>query len=1163
TYLTLNDGDLGNNASFTISSWFYVDTPTAWTGIVTRGREQGVDWVGLWANSNQYLLGWDWSGTPSKGGNLNGDILAAHTWYYGVGTFDGTNRFLSLNGSLSAGPSAGYYNQMNTTYTSIGNDRASGSSNSFDGIIDEVRVSNVNRSSGWIQTEYNSQNRPDLFIQKGAEESGCAGSPLILSPCDWSYRKKITITTGAAGVSSGYTASVTVNHAALVTAAKSRADGNDLRVAYWNATTGWTELSRAVDPLSSWNSASTKLWFPLAAAIPASSSDTNYYLYYGNATAGSPPADWASIFRIGDEFNDGTLTSTLATSTAGNSTITETGGDLYIDMGTTETDAGIVVTANQLPTDKKFMIRHKTKFLSIGGDVSNNPEMKALGIYQLATRPGVTTSALENARRRITMFQRYDQQNWITYTNSTDFFHSWNGTPLAWKPSIWAMWGNLPMNTYDIYELISDGTSWYTRITDANGNVLATTTSVTWANTKNDGNPYWFYWGDPYSDPPSGYYYGDQKSDWVYMRDYVSPEPTASLGTEEPGCGSGTPLVFSPCSWTSRKLLTTNITMINGTQSNFPALVSLSSDADLAADAQDNGNDIVFTDSTGTQIPHEIESFSGTTGALVAWVKLPTVSSSVNTDIYMYYGNSSTASQQNASGVWDSNYRGVWHMNVTADSTSLNTCTNQGSTSTTGKVNNARYFGTSQYIDCGAFENLNNQLTLETWLKLDTNIPASTWPNDVGKGNENWGGWRLYSQNSNQLMFAYNGSDNSIHYDLYDNINLGTWYQVAITFDVSGNSARMYVNGQPYMTAGASHGISNGPQNLIIGTTSNQLNTNLDEVRISNVARSPGWIATEYANQNRPDLFFSVGTEEASPCGGSGGSGCTGIAVDSTASGASGNSTSTLSISHTTSGSNRLMLVGVSLQDSDTSWNDYTNKVNVSSISYNGKSLSRVGYALNADDARVEIWRLIAPDTGTYNVIITLNQSLHNNGYIVGGVMTFTGVDQTTPLGTFASQALNESVIPVNVTVSSAANELVFGAIANEYGSISSDTTGGQIGRWSRHVGIGMDAGDGNGLEYTNGAGSTKPGAASVKMNWTLGNWYNHWAAAGVSIKPCSSGCTLGTVGVDVISSGQNTTPISGITLSHATSGSNRLMLVGVTINNDNFEGVSTIAYNG
>ncbi|HMA05515.1 MAG TPA: DUF2341 domain-containing protein, partial [Methanomicrobiales archaeon] len=580
--------------------------------------------------------------------------------------------------------------------------------------------------------------------------------------------------------------------------------------------------------------------------------------------------------------------------------------------------------------------------------------------------------------------------------------------------------------------------------------------------------------------------------------------------------------------------------------------------------AQSDGDDIVFTDSGGTTVlPHEIESFTKSSGALVAWVKLPTVSSSANTDIYLYYGNSSTASQQNASGVWDSNYRGVWHMNVTADSTSLNTCTNQGSTSTTGKVNNARYFGTSQYIDCGAFENLNNQLTLETWLKLDTNIPASTWPNDVGKGNENWGGWRLYSQNSNQLMFAYNGSDNSIHYDLYDNINLGTWYQVAITFDVSGNSARMYVNGQPYMTAGASHGISNGPQNLIIGTTSNQLNTNLDEVRISNVARSPGWIATEYANQNRPDLFFSVGTEEASPCGGSGGSGCTGIAVDSTASGASGNSTSTLSISHTTSGSNRLMLVGVSLQDSDTSWNDYTNKVNVSSISYNGKSLSRVGYALNADDARVEIWRLIAPDTGTYNVIITLNQSLHNNGYIVGGVMTFTGVDQTTPLGTFASQALNESVIPVNVTVSSAANELVFGAIANEYGSISSDTTGGQIGRWSRHVGIGMDAGDGNGLEYTNGAGSTKPGAASVKMNWTLGNWYNHWAAAGVSIKPCSSGCTLGTVGVDVISSGQNTTPISGITLSHATSGSNRLMLVGVTINNDNFEGVSTIAYNG
>ncbi|GAG94589.1 unnamed protein product, partial [marine sediment metagenome] len=35
-----------------------------------------------------------------------------------------------------------------------------------------------------------------------------------------------------------------------------------------------------------------------------------------------------------------------------------------------------------------------------------------------------------------------------------------------------------------------------------------------------------------------------------------------------------------------------------------------------------------------------------------------------------------------------------------------------------------------------------------------------------------------------------------------------------------------------------------------------------DEYRISNIARSADWIATEYANQNTPGTFLSVGPQE-------------------------------------------------------------------------------------------------------------------------------------------------------------------------------------------------------------------------------------------------------------------------------------------------------------
>jgi hypothetical protein len=43
----------------------------------------------------------------------------------------------------------------------------------YTGIIDEVRISKMERSDSWISTEYRNQNSPDLFIAKGAEEASC------------------------------------------------------------------------------------------------------------------------------------------------------------------------------------------------------------------------------------------------------------------------------------------------------------------------------------------------------------------------------------------------------------------------------------------------------------------------------------------------------------------------------------------------------------------------------------------------------------------------------------------------------------------------------------------------------------------------------------------------------------------------------------------------------------------------------------------------------------------------------------------------------------------------------------------------------------------------------------------------------------------------------
>jgi hypothetical protein len=76
-----------------------------------------------------------------------------------------------------------------------------------------------------------------------------------------------------------------------------------------------------------------------------------------------------------------------------------------------------------------------------------------------------------------------------------------------------------------------------------------------------------------------------------------------------------------------------------------------------------------------TKLNHQIEQYSSSNGQLVAWVQLTTFSSTVDTAIYLYYGNGSATNQQNPAGVWSASYQGVWHLfdafsGTAADSTS-------------------------------------------------------------------------------------------------------------------------------------------------------------------------------------------------------------------------------------------------------------------------------------------------------------------------------------------------------------------------------------------------------------------------------------------------------------------------------------------------------------
>ena len=192
-----------------------------------------------------------------------------------------------------------------------------------------------------------------------------------------------------------------------------------------------------------------------------------------------------------------------------------------------------------------------------------------------------------------------------------------------------------------------------------------------------------------------------------------------------------------------------------------------------------------------------------------------------------------------------------------------------------------------------------------------------------------------------------------------------------------------------------------------------------------------------------------------------------------------------LTISHTTDGTNRLMLVGVSLVGMTTG---PSGDPQVNSMTYNGANLAFVGTQINlAGDAVVEIWQLVAPDTGTHDLDINFGGNRYQEA--TAGVMSFTGVDQTTPLGSFFSANGNSS--NPTVTLGSASGELVFDVVSTKDNIDRPYTPGAsQTEYWDLYSG-----------SQANGSGSVESGSASVTMSRTI-ETPDHWAIGAVAIKP-------------------------------------------------------------
>jgi ATP-dependent Clp protease adaptor protein ClpS len=92
--------------------------------------------------------------------------------------------------------------------------------------------------------------------------------------------------------------------------------------------------------------------------------------------------------------------------------------------------------------------------------------------------------------------------------------------------------------------------------------------------------------------------------------------------------------------------------------------------ADLHDNCKSDGSDLVFTSSDGTtKLEREVVFITPASDVGEAYVKVPSVSSSSATEIYVYYGNSG-ASETNSTSTWRSEYKLVSHLQTSTPTNS-------------------------------------------------------------------------------------------------------------------------------------------------------------------------------------------------------------------------------------------------------------------------------------------------------------------------------------------------------------------------------------------------------------------------------------------------------------------------------------------------------------
>ncbi len=293
-------------------------------------------------------------------------------------------------------------------------------------------------------------------------------------------------------------------------------------------------------------------------------------------------------------------------------------------------------------------------------------------------------------------------------------------------------------------------------------------------------------------------------------------------------------------------------------------------------------NDFILTDSASTLLPFEKAGCDPASGIISYFTKMD-LSSTVDVTFYAYYGKSGDTDHQDVTTTWSNGYVYVAHLSngvtlsLADSSASAATFTNTNTvTATSAQIDGgAATNGSSNYLQyTGTISDGTASSTIEAWAYAGStsagvhNIFARgvTIGSGVTYGQQlrrNGSAWEFYTH------IGGGGADCGAVYAA--GVTATTWTYVVGVHDITVPGVVVFTNGvQRTSQACAGSGLQDRAgtnyawgADIVDGAATSYWNGSLDELRISTVARTANWLATQYNNTGDYNNFWTSITWDA------------------------------------------------------------------------------------------------------------------------------------------------------------------------------------------------------------------------------------------------------------------------------------------------------------